>query len=276
MGAAPVSPCVLCHIQIPGTRRGGETPSSGSQVQPCSPGQSWGMFLHPGLVYLPVTQSTVALTTHFQRGGASALRGRCWPCFQAAKLGVGFSARASGLGRAGHSPQRVLLSPKAQAESTVYPDQPFPGLWDMQTTLRLLGDSEDIFSWTQSFLGTSVKAVCHILCPHSASGKGWASLREEVDPTIHDLWTVGLEEAGSWVTPRPCEYLTLHNGVRMVGHLLQVGQQPCQRPRQRSPGVGDYHSVRVKGSDLEVAVGMWSFMYQQEIRATRGSGGHKP
>ena len=170
----------------------------------------------------------------------------------------------------------MLLSPKAQAESTV--PRPTPpralGHADHAETFRRLRGHFQLD--TESFLETSVKAVCHILCPRSASGKDWASLREEVDPTFHDLWTVGLEKAGSWVTPRPCEYLTLHNGVRMLGHLLQVGQQPCQRSRQRSPEVGDCHNVRAKGSDLEVVVGTWSFMYQQEIRAMRGSGGHKP
>lgn len=275
MGAAPISPCVLCRIQIPGTRRGGETPSSGSQVQPCPPGQSWWMFLHTGLVPAHHSKHCCPDNTLPERQGPVLSMGGAGTAFSLPSLGLGFQPER--LGWAGlDTPRNWCCCPQKPKLRALYPDQPLPGLWDMQTTLRLSGDSEDIFSWTQSFLGTSVKAVCHILCPRSASGKDWASLREEVDPTIHDLWTVGLEKAGSWLTPRPYEYLTLHNGVRMVGHLLQVGQQPCQRSRQRSPGVGDYHSVRVKGSDLEVAVGMWSFMYQQEIRATRGSGGHKP
>lgn len=43
------------------------------------------MFLSWAL-YLPVTQSAVAQTTHLQAGWApSALSGTCWPCFHAAK-----------------------------------------------------------------------------------------------------------------------------------------------------------------------------------------------
>ena len=109
--------------------------------------------------------------------------------------------------------------------------------------------------------------MCHILCPRPASRKDWASLREEADPIPHDLGAVGLERTGSWLTPRPCEYLTLHNVVKMVGYLLQVDQQPSLGSRQRSLREGII-TMSVLGAQTssgagdEVVVGMRSFMYQ--------------
>lgn len=121
---------------------------------------------------------------------------------------------------------------------------------------------------------TSVKAVCHILCLHPASRKDWAPLREEADPIPHDLWAVGLERAGPWLTTRPCEYLTLHNVVKMVGYLRQVDEQPCLGSRQRSSGKGiitkSVLGVQTSaGAGDEVVVGTQSFMYHQELRAKR-------
>lgn len=74
-----------------------------------------------------------------------------------------------------------------------------------------------------------------------------------------------------WLTPRPREYLTLHNAVKVVGCLLQVGQQPRLGSRQRSSGEGII-TMSVLGAQTsagtgdEVAVGMRSLMYQQEMR----------
>lgn len=270
LGAAPTSPCVSCHIQILGTRRGGETPSAWVQVQPRSLGQSWWMFLYSGLVPACHSKHRCPDNTLPERQGPVLSAGVAGPALRLPSLGLGFFPEQLGWVSLGHSTQQVVVSSRAQAESITPPPTPPRALGHADHAETFRGPRGHFQLDTESFLETIVKAVCHILCPHPASRKDWASLREEADLIPHGLWAAGLERAGSWLTPRPREYLTLHNKVRMVGCLLQVGQQPRLGSRQSSgEGIITMSMLGAQtsaGTGDEVAVGMRSLMYQQEMR----------
>ena len=124
LGAAPTSPCVFCHIQILGTRRGGETPSSWVQVQPCSLGQSWWMFLYSGLVPACHSKHRCPDNTLPDRQGPVLSAGGAGPALRLPSLGLGFFPEQLGWASLGHSTQLVVLSSKAQVESITPPPTP--------------------------------------------------------------------------------------------------------------------------------------------------------
>lgn len=126
---------------------------------------------------------------HTSRHGGpphSALSRRCRPCFQAAKLGAGFSGRPAGAGLLSTTGAAVPKSPSLRAPPRALRQadhtETFRGIW---TSLRFSGrrpqarpcvgvglshsgDSEDIFSWTQRVSWRLVQRLC--VTPRVPSG----------------------------------------------------------------------------------------------------------
>lgn len=156
----------------------------------------------------------------------SALSRRCQPCFQAAKLGAGFSGRAVGAQLLSTTGAAVPKSPSLRAPPRALRQadhtETFRGIW---TTLRFSGrrpqarpcvewashsgDSEDIFSWTQRVSWRLVQRLCVtppvpmrdppdvFLAISLSPGKtGLLSHREKQTlPSVRELWAVGMQRA---------------------------------------------------------------------------------